>query len=254
MERFIALYHVKDTTSEALKNALYCILDRYKLSISRIRGQGYDGASNMRGEFNGLQRKILDENPYAFYVHCYAHRLQLVIVSVASSCSSINDFFEYISLIVTTSSASCKRRDALIETQHEDILKKLQSGEISTGRGLNQSYTLARPGDTRWGSHHTTLLRLDQMWSSVLVVLSMVHKDGRGPSQAAGLIEKMESFKFAFILKLMLKLFGITNELSKILQRKDLNIVLAMDLINVAKDRLATLRDSGWDNLFVDVQ
>jgi hypothetical protein len=23
----------------------------------------------MRGEFNGLQRKILDENSYAFYVH-----------------------------------------------------------------------------------------------------------------------------------------------------------------------------------------
>ncbi|XP_039688692.1 zinc finger MYM-type protein 1-like [Medicago truncatula] len=208
----------------------------------------------MRGEFNGLQRKILDENPYAFYVHCYDHRLQLVIVSVASSFSSINDFFEYISLIVTTSSTSCKRRDALTEAQHKDILHRLESGEISTGRGSHQSSTLARPGDTRWGSHHTTLLRLDQMWSSVLVVLSMVHEDGRGPSQAAGLIEKMESFKFSFILKLMLKLFGITNKLSKILQRKDLNIVLAMELINVVKTRLATLKDSGWDNLFVDVQ
>ncbi|XP_024628832.1 zinc finger MYM-type protein 1-like [Medicago truncatula] len=220
----------------------------------RIRGQGYDGASNMRGEFNGLQRKILDENPYAFYVHCYAHRLQLVIVSVASSCSSINDFFEYISLIVTTSSASCKRRDALTEAQHKDILSRLVTGEISTGRGLHQSSSLARPGDTRWGSHHTTLLRLDHMWSSMLVVLSMVDQDGREPSQATGLIEKMESFKFVFILKIMLNLFGITNELSKILQRKYLNIVLAMDLINVVKVRLATLRDSGWDNLFLDVQ
>jgi len=27
-----------------------------------------------------------------------------------------------------------------------------------------------------------------------------------------------------------------------------------MELINVVKARLATLRDSGWDNLFVDVQ
>jgi hypothetical protein len=40
----------------------------------------------------------------------------------------------------------------------------------------------------------------------------MVDEVGRGPSQAVGLIEKMESCKFAFILKLMLKLFGITNE------------------------------------------
>src|ERR1044072_5993761 len=101
VERFLALQDVKDTTSESLKDALHGIIDKYMLNISRMRGQGYDGASNMRGKFNGLQQKILDENPYAFYVHCYAHRLQLVVVYLASSCSSIHDFFEYISLIVT---------------------------------------------------------------------------------------------------------------------------------------------------------
>ncbi|XP_058741033.1 uncharacterized protein LOC131613375 [Vicia villosa] len=254
VERFIALHHVTNTSSKSLKDALYGILDKYTLSISRIRGQGYDRASNMRGEFNGLQRKILDENPYAFCVHCYAHRLQLVVVSVTSSCSSIHDFFEYIALIMNTTSASCKRRDALTEAQHQDILNKLESCEISKGRGLHQSSSLTRPGDTRWGSHHTTLLRLDQMWSSVLKVLSMVDEDGRGPFQAAGLIEKMESFKFAFILRLMLKLFGIINELSNVLQRKDLNIVNAMELVDVVKARLGTMRESGWHNFFVDVQ
>ncbi|XP_037431879.1 zinc finger MYM-type protein 1-like [Triticum dicoccoides] len=250
----VMLRFLNDKGKVSLKNALYGILDHYKLSISRIRGQGYDGASNMRGEFNGLQKKIMDENPFAFYVHFYAHRLQLVVVSVASGCSSIHDFFEYISLIVTTTTTPCKRRDALTEAQHQDILDRLESGEISTRRGLHQSSTLARPCDTRWGSHHTTLLRLNQMWSSVLHVLSTVDEHGRGPSQAAGLIEKMESFKFAFILKLMLKLFGITNEVSKVLQRKDLNIVLAMELVADVKARLATLRESGWDDLFCDVQ
>jgi hypothetical protein len=81
------------------------------------------------------------------------------------------------------------------------------------------------------------------MWPSVLEVLSTVDEVGRVPSQAAGLIEKMESFKFAFILKLILKLLGITSELSKILQRKDLNIVLAMELVDDVKARLATLRE-----------
>ncbi|KAL5668512.1 hypothetical protein ACJX0J_020733, partial [Zea mays] len=33
----------------------------------------------MRGEFHGLQRRILDENPYAFYIHCFAHQLQLLM-------------------------------------------------------------------------------------------------------------------------------------------------------------------------------
>ena len=110
MERFLALQHVIDTTSESLKVSLLALLDKYNLSISKIRGQGYDGASNMRGEFNGLQRKILEENPYATYVHCFAHQLQLVVVSVASCCSSTRDFFDYVSSTVTTTSTSCKRR------------------------------------------------------------------------------------------------------------------------------------------------
>jgi hypothetical protein len=42
------------------------------------------------------------------------------------------------------------------------------------------------------------------MWNSVIEVLGMVEIDGHAPSQVGGLIEKMESFKFAFILKLML--------------------------------------------------
>ena len=229
-------------------------LDHHKLSIHRLRGQGYDGASNMRGEFNGLQKKILDENPYAFYVHCFAHRLQLVVVSVASSCSSIHDFFEYTSLIVNTTSASCKRRDVLTEEHHQNILDLLERGEISSGRGLNQETSLTRPGDTRWGSHYTTLLRLDDMWLATLKVLREVNDEGRGLSQAAGLIEKMEDFKFVFILKLMIKLLAITNELSHVLQSKDLNIVHAMELVNNVKDRLMAMRESGWEPLFHEVQ
>jgi hypothetical protein len=37
---------------------------------------------------------------------------------------------------------------------------------------------------------------------------------------AVGLLEKMESFEFVFITKLMLKLFAITNELSHIYKEK----------------------------------
>lgn len=92
IERFLGIEHVLDTTSMALKRALDAMLNDHGLSIHNIRGQGYDGASNMRGEFHGLQRLVLDENSYAFYIHCFAHQLQLVVVSVAKCCSSIMDF------------------------------------------------------------------------------------------------------------------------------------------------------------------
>ncbi|XP_052621055.1 uncharacterized protein LOC111911378 [Lactuca sativa] len=82
-EIFIGLVHVKDTSSLTLKNAINEVLTSNKLSFSKIRGQGYDGASNMRGECNGLKVLILQENDTTCYVHCFAHQLQLVVVAVA---------------------------------------------------------------------------------------------------------------------------------------------------------------------------
>jgi len=44
-------------------------------------GQGYDGASNMAGEFRGVQKIINDQFPKALYVHCSAHSLNLAVSS-----------------------------------------------------------------------------------------------------------------------------------------------------------------------------
>ena len=51
--------------------------------MTRIRGQGYDGASNMKGDIKGLKTLIMKESPCAYYIHCFAHQLQLVFVVVA---------------------------------------------------------------------------------------------------------------------------------------------------------------------------
>ncbi|XP_023766688.1 uncharacterized protein LOC111915248 [Lactuca sativa] len=54
-----------------------------QFDVSKICGQCYDGASNMRGEWNGLQALVLKDCPYAYYVHCFAHRLQLALVAAS---------------------------------------------------------------------------------------------------------------------------------------------------------------------------
>jgi hypothetical protein len=58
-ERFVGLVHVAETTSAHLKSAIDALLANLKLSLKQVRGQGYDGASNMRGEFNDLQSLIM---------------------------------------------------------------------------------------------------------------------------------------------------------------------------------------------------
>lgn len=92
------------------------------------------------------------------------------------------------------------------------------------------------------------------MWDAVINVLGIVHEDGRNPSKAAGLMQIMESFNFVFILKMMLKVFRITNELSLVLQRKDQNIIQAMSLLVDVKARLINLRMGSWELLFAEVK
>jgi hypothetical protein len=72
-ERFFDVAHVNDTTALTLKKKVCDILSRHNLDVSNLRGQGYDGASNMRGEWNGLQALFMKDCPYAYYVHCFAH-------------------------------------------------------------------------------------------------------------------------------------------------------------------------------------
>jgi hypothetical protein len=106
LERLLGVEHVVDTTSLSLKTSLDDLFEKHNLSMSRLRGQGYDGASNMRGELNGLKKLVLDDNPHAFYVHCFAHQLQLVVVAVVKGVLAVGDFFCHLNKIVNMVSAS----------------------------------------------------------------------------------------------------------------------------------------------------
>ena len=77
----------------SLKYAIECLLCERNFSLSKLRGQGYDGASNMQGNINGLKTLILKENKLALYVHCFSHQLRLTLVAVAKNHINIVEFF-----------------------------------------------------------------------------------------------------------------------------------------------------------------
>ncbi|XP_024190666.1 uncharacterized protein LOC112194680 [Rosa chinensis] len=187
IERFVGVKHVTDTTSASLKAAIDQFFSENGLSISSLRGQGYDGASNMRGEFNGLKALILKENG---------------------------------------------------------------------GRGLNQETTLKRAGDTRWSSHYGTLISIINLFPSLVELLEEIKEDGSSTDQkqdASRLLDSLESFDFVFSLHLMKVLLGTTNQLSQALQRRDQDIVNAMNLVKVCKEQLQNMRDNGWGSLLSQV-
>ncbi|XP_073137718.1 uncharacterized protein [Henckelia pumila] len=217
-ERFFQIVHIHDTAAATLKKEICDVLARYNLEIHNMRGQGYDGASNMSGAFNGLQALFLRDCPYAYYVHCFAHRLQL-------ACN-------------------------LLKLTKFHILLLLVN--VKVGEELIQMGTLHRVGTTRWSSHFDSICGLIDMYEATIVVLECIITDGSSTSmrgEAGGSLTVMKSFDFIFILHFMHKIMAITDLLCRALQQKYLDILSAMDLVSTTKALLLTLRNDGFDIL-----
>ncbi|KAI3673345.1 hypothetical protein L6452_39463 [Arctium lappa] len=251
-ERFVGIVHVMDTSVVSLKSAIESLFAEHGLSMKKVRGQGYDGASNMRGQFNGLKALIMRENSSAYYVHCFAHQLQLVVVEVAHKYIEVGKFFDMIATLMNVVCASCKRADMVRESQKEKVQEAIGNGEIETGIGLNQELSLGRPGDTRWGSHYKTLKHLVDLFPSVIEVLDYVENACDKPSsqrQANDLQIFFQSFDLVFYLHLMLHILGLTDSLSQALQRKDQDILNAISLVKSTKRELQQFRVDGFCRL-----
>ncbi|KAK9677159.1 hypothetical protein RND81_11G124600 [Saponaria officinalis] len=239
-ERFLGVVHIGDTASRTLLEAIKCLLDDHLLLISNIRGQGYDGASNMRGEINGLKKLIIKDSPSAYYIHCFAHQLQLTLVAVAKENCDCASFFLQLGFVLNVIGVSCKRLEMVRVLQAQKVLEALELGEIESGRGLNQELGLSRPGDTRWGSHFKSIVNLIALYSTIIDVLVKVEQDAKSGDdrvKAQNAIDHLESFDFIFMLHLMQLIFGYTNDLCEALQRRDQDIVNAMTLVSLTKER-----------------
>ena len=210
----------------------------------------------MRVEFKGLKDLVLQDNSSAYYVHCFAHQFQLVVVAIPKNHPGVWEFFEMISLVCNVVNGSCKQKDMMRESYKTKVQEALGAGEIESGKGLNQELCLTRADDTRWGSHQKSIVSLINLFPDVVKLLYWIWEEGDGPSrsQAHGFLEYFQTFDFVFYLHLMLDLLVVTNSLSKSLQKKDQNILDAALLIEGTKAELQVYRESGFETLLSKVE
>nr|CAD7445619.1 unnamed protein product [Timema bartmani] len=69
-----------ETTGENLHSIIKGFLVKIGVRTNRMRGQAYDGASNMSGKFNGVRAIFKEEEPRALYTHFHAHLLDLAVM------------------------------------------------------------------------------------------------------------------------------------------------------------------------------
>ncbi|XP_022854090.1 zinc finger MYM-type protein 1-like [Olea europaea var. sylvestris] len=238
IERSFAIKSISDTTSLNLKNQISDVLVRFNIQVQNMRGQGYDGANNMRGTWNGLQALFLRDCPYAYYVYCFAHRLQLTLVSAATEVADINSFFSDLDNVINIITSSPKRINELKSSQKKEIEHLLEIGERETGSGANQIDSLQRAGGTRWSSRYNSGKSLIDMYAAICKVLEYLNDHSpnvRTRSEVGGVYKKLTTFEFVFIFHLMRRMLAITDVLRQALQKKTQDILTAMRFVHTTK-------------------
>ena len=116
-ERLLRVTEANKTTSEALFTIVSTALQELDIDVNNLRGQCYDGASNVSGVRSGLQARMKTLAPSAIFVHCYAHILNLVIVDAMSANKIARNFFGTMQNLYVFIGNSSKRHAVYKEKQ-----------------------------------------------------------------------------------------------------------------------------------------
>lgn len=72
----------EDRRAPAIADYILGVLEKYNC-VEKLVAQTYDGASVMASDLNGVQAQIKEKIPEAMFIHCYAHKLNLVLLHSA---------------------------------------------------------------------------------------------------------------------------------------------------------------------------
>ncbi|KAL5161099.1 Zinc finger MYM-type protein 1 [Glycine soja] len=194
-EYFLEFLKVDDTSGKGL-------------NIDDIRGQGYHNGSNMKGKNQGVQRRLLDINPRAFYTSCGCHNLNLVLCDMASLSPRAISFFGVLQRIYFLFASSTKRWKIL-----QDNVSKFSVKSLS---------------QTRWESRIESVKAIKFQAPKVRDALTELSKNCEDPklkSEAMSLAtHELEDFEFLLGMNIWYDILFAVNSVSKILQSKDMHI------------------------------
>lgn len=94
MEQFVGMKRIMSTDSQNIFNAISDVINDFGIKWKSVLSMWFDGAATMSGSVNGVQAKFKKENDKAFFVHCYGHCLNLILVDSVRRENRITfDFF-----------------------------------------------------------------------------------------------------------------------------------------------------------------
>ena len=134
-EEFIGIAEAHGLNAEGLSDTIIERLQRINACMANCVGQGYDGATVVSSHLNGVQKKLPEKTgaDMAYYVHCFCHRLNLVIVDVVKSIKCVAYMISlFRSLHSFLSTSTGHKQWIIIHEQHK--MKLMEIGKVSDTR------------------------------------------------------------------------------------------------------------------------
>ncbi|XP_023312056.1 zinc finger MYM-type protein 1-like [Anoplophora glabripennis] len=128
VERFLAFINPEKHDAESLTHSIRSVLDPLlEENCNKLIAQAYDGAAVMSGRHASVYTRIREKYPLAYFVHCYAHQLNLIMSQAVSQNTQVRIFFSIMDDIVNFFSNSPQRLDILTEVVGKRIPRAVQT-------------------------------------------------------------------------------------------------------------------------------
>ena len=184
-ERFVGFVNCsKKTDAVAIYTHIKFFLQKCGIYKLPTLAQRYDGAAVMFESENGVQSKIKKDHPSAFYIHCMAHKLNLVSVEACKVNRMVNSFF------LTLETIYC----FFAQPMNHEAFKEAQ-------RSLGVKSEIGMISDTRWACRYKNVASLKKSFLPLLKVLTELSQpSNRKFIEAAGLLNVLKSARFCIFL------------------------------------------------------
>lgn len=230
-ESFLHFEALEQLDAAELTKRIVSILERYGLEYrENLVGQAYDGASVMRGKNSGVQARLKELANKAFYVHCNAHCLNLVLVDTVKVIPEVDNFFTVVQKLYNFMSGS------YVHPKWLNMQKRLFEG--------TPPRELQKLSDTRWACRQKACQTiLDRLPAIICVLEELVAGESGDRSVEARSLLALIDVQFVALLVTIGKLFGEAKCHSDALQSQNLDLGVAVYLVEALVDSLQSFRN-----------
>lgn len=224
------------TDAESLHDHIKKFLDEHGISKLPVVGQCYDGAAVMAGKVNGVQQRMRQDHPNAIYIHCMAHKLNLLLVEACKVNRVASGFFCVMESLYTFFGQP--------GTHHAFLQMQKQLGVKAELSALS---------DTRWACRWHNVSAVKNSFKSIMATLAEFSVPPyRRFTEASGLLHSVGKLEFCVCLIVFSHALRIIHVASQALQKTDTTLAQASSVLQASIQGLQEMRKN-WEEMWREI-